>query len=558
MSHPNPAHNQTGRPPPITPEAASTPLHHPSLPGTWRESNHHNDATASEHRLRGLLTANAAVTAALTTPEVLSQIVHSARDLIDSTYAALEVLGADGNLAQFLHLGIDADPASSGHCAQHPQMRSFLRVPIEISDQMFGNLCLTDKRDGTPFSLQDHELLVELAANAAVAIDHARRHEESARRQRWQQASTRITTALLSQADSPEVLRLVMAEGRLLVDADDVLITRSAHGQKESLHALGSVGDRAGQWDRVTLPLPGTVTAMVLRSGSTVSDDLSLDERFPDAGNQHPGVGALIAMPLASAGVTIAVLIVTRRCGHPPFTREEQDTIEQFSEQVALALERARARTDNQRVQLVAERDRIARDMHDHVIGRLIGSGMAVQSLSEWITDQAGHRRLAAHLDDLDAAVRDLRTLIYGLDRDPAQVWSLPARIQQVIEEASNHLGFVPSQDIDPDIDQSIGLLPDSATPEHLLAVLREALTNVARHAAARAVHVTVTGGSSLDLTVADDGRGFPDHRPAPTTSGGHGLANIADRAASLGGTVTLSSNPTGGATLHWSAPILR
>jgi hypothetical protein len=115
-----------------------------------------------------------------------------------------------------------------------------------------------------------------LAATAAVAIDHARRHGDSARQQRWQQASTRITTALLSQADSSELL----------------LITRAAHGEKETLHALASVRDTAGQWDRITLPLPGTVTATVLGSGALVSADLSVDERFPQAETLHPGVGA--------------------------------------------------------------------------------------------------------------------------------------------------------------------------------------------------------------------------------------------------------------------------
>jgi signal transduction histidine kinase len=559
VSLPNPTDDRPDPPPLVTPETDPAPSHHRLRPVPWRDPGAGTEERTTEQRLRGLLAACSAVAAATTMPEVLFRVVGSARDLVDAGHAALEVLGRDGNRAQVLHLDVDGQPpAPVGPLTADGGGRLSLEVPIGIGSRTFGRLCLTNRRAGTPFTDQDQELLTGLAATAAVAIDHARRHEDSTRQQRWQQASTRITTALLSQADSPEVLRLVMAEGRLLVGADDVLITRSAHGQKESLHALASVGDRAGQWDRVTLPLTGSITAAVLGSGSMVTADLSQDERFPAAGSQHPGVGPVIAMPLAAAGATIAVLIVTRGCGRPAFSEHEQDTIERFSEQVALALERARARADSQRMQLVAERDRIARDMHDHVIGRLVGSGMAIQNLSRWITDQAGHRRLAAHLDDLDAAVRDLRTLIYGLDRDPAQVWSLPARIQQVLDEAGNHLGFTPTQDIDPEVDRHLTSLSDTATAEHLLAVLREALTNVARHAAASAVHVTVTGGASLDLTVTDDGRGFPPRRPAPSASGGHGLANIADRAAGLGGTVTLSSNPSGGATLHWSTPILR
>jgi signal transduction histidine kinase len=515
----------------------------------WPETAEAN----AEQRLQGLLAANRAVTANLGLREVLAQIIASARDLLDSTYAALGVLGADGQLAQFLHLGIDeataADvgplprghgilgllidrphplrlhdlsrhPASAGFPAHHPPMHSFIGVPIRIRDRVFGNIYLTDKRDGGPFTRDDEALLVALAATAAVAVDHARLFEESTRSQQWQQASGRITTALLSDADPSDVLRLVMAEGRLLVDADDVLVTRPADDREETLRAL-AVGGVDGQ-----------------RAGATV----------PPA----PDVGMSIAVPLTVGGGTGAVLVVTRRCSRPPFTADERRTIAQFSEHVALALERAGARADRERVRLVAERDRIARDMHDHVIGRLVGTGMAVQGLARSIVDSAGHRRLAAHIDDLDAAVRDLRTLIYGLDQDPAVVWSLPARVRQVVDEATPHLGFAPSLDIDAGLDLSAG----SAVPEHLLGVLREALANVARHAVAGRVHITVTrSGDRVGLTVADDGRGPPKRRRVPTASGGHGLANMAERATSLGGTFALATNPDGGATLHWDAP---
>ncbi|WP_158221183.1 GAF domain-containing protein [Kineosporia sp. R_H_3] len=463
-------------------------------------------------RLRGLVAANLAVTANLTLREVLSQIVESARDLLDSTYAALGVLGDDGRLAQFLHAGLDGDtaallgelprghgilglliddprplrlhdlgehPASRGFPADHPPMRSFIGVPIRVRDEVFGNIYLTDKRGGGPFTAEDEDLLVALAANAAVAVDHARLHDETTRARRREQASTRITTALLSEAASDEVLRMVLAEGRLLVDADDVHLDRDADG-----------GD---------------------------------------------------------------VVVVRRHPGRAPFDAHEQETIDRFSEQVALALGRARARDDRERVRLVAEHHRIARDMHDHVIGRLVGAGMAVHGLGRFITDPDGHRRLAAHLDDLDAAVRDLRTLIYGLDEDPAVVWSLPARVAQVVEEAAAHLGFTPRVTFDVTVKPPVG----STVPEHLLGVLREALANVARHACAQGVEVGVTcGADRVDLTVADDGTGPPQQRRATTTSGGHGLTNMAERAAALGGAFSLCRNASGGATLHWTAPM--
>jgi len=165
-------------------------------------------------RLRGLVTANLVVTANLTLREVLAQIVESARDLLDCDYAALGVIGDDGRLAQFLHLGMDEDaaaglgdlprgdgilgvlvddprplrlhdlgahPASSGFPAGHPPMRSFIGAPIRVRDLVFGNIYLTDKRGGGPFTADDEELLVALAANAALAVDHARLHDELVR-----------------------------------------------------------------------------------------------------------------------------------------------------------------------------------------------------------------------------------------------------------------------------------------------------------------------------------------------------------------------------------------
>ena len=217
----------------------------------------------AERRLQGLLAANLAVTANLTLREVLSQIVESARELLDSTYAALGVLGDDGRLAQFLHVGLDEGAASrlgdlprghgilglliddprplrlhdlgthpaTGAPGRHPAMRSFIGVPIRVRDEVFGNIYLTDKRGGGPFTAEDEDLLVALAANAAVAVDHARLHDETTRARRREQASTRITTALLSKADRRRP-RMVMAEGRLLVDADDVHIGRDARREE--------------------------------------------------------------------------------------------------------------------------------------------------------------------------------------------------------------------------------------------------------------------------------------------------------------------------------------
>jgi len=527
------------------------------------------DVMATRDRLKGLLQATRLVAAELALPVVLRQIVESARELVEASYGALGVIGEGGGLAQFIHVGISAavaesigglprghgilgllidDPqplrldelqlhgAASGFPPHHPPMRSFLGVPIRIRDEVYGNLYLTDKRDGEPFTAEDEELVTALAITAGVAIENARLFEEISRRQRWQQASARITTALLSP-DAPDALGLVKDEARRLVDADDVAVTQPAADPGDSIGAL--------------VRASGPVLLADARAGRRPV----LDEAL------HPDVGPAMAVPLASVGRAAtgrpaATLTVTRRRDREPFTTSDLDLLTHFGEHAALALELGQARADAERVHVLEDRDRIARDMHDHVIGRVFGAGMSAHGLTRWIPDPVGRRRLAAHVDDLDAVIRDIRTSIFALDHDPVQAWSLSARVQQVVSEAVGHLGFAPIVHLDSGIELPAG----SATEHNLLAVLREALSNVARHAGASRVEVTLTGGEVIELTVLDDGRGMPASRRGPTLTGGHGLANMSDRAAAVGGTLAIATGTgTGegaGTRLRWSAPV--
>jgi signal transduction histidine kinase len=497
----------------------------------------------------------------------LELIVVSARDLIGSTGAMLAVLSPDRRLLHLLHVGIGDIPGLCPHHAQAPPSNGTAtamwtpqihgpplhEVPIHGRTGQVAHLYVTGGLRGEELRIDEERLLLIFAATAAAAIDATLLNDTTTRRLEWKRASARITTALLSETDSGDVLRMVMAEGRRLVDADDVLITRPDDDSEETLEALATIVGRGATWTHEMQPLTGTVTEYVCRSGAIVTPDLAGEPRVPIAHLHHPNVGPLMAVPLTGGATTTGVLMVTRRRGRRAFTAEDETTIAHFAEHVALALELVRVRAAAERAHLDKERDRIARDMHDHVIGRLFGTGMAMQALQRWISDPAGHRHLAAQTDNLDAAIRDLRTLIYGLDRDPRDVWSLSARIQQVMDETTGHLGFAPTLTMDPGLD----LPPGSATPHNLLAVLREALTNVARHAHADAVHITVTGGTSITMTVADDGRGLGQQPRVTTAAGGHGLANIADRASTLGGSSTLSANPGAGLTLRWSAPMM-
>lgn len=494
------------------------------------------DVMAAQDRLRVLLRATRAVAADLALPVVLRTIAGTARELVNASYAALGVIAPDGSLSQFVHVGMDPETvdriglppqgrgvlgllvreprsirledlgsheASYGFPQGHPPMRSFLGVPIRIRDEVYGNLYLTEKRDGTPFTSEDEELVGALAGTAAVAIANARLFAETSRRQRWQQATTDITTALLSGTGPRQALRMIADRASTLLEADDARVVADP-------------------------PIDQGVLA-------------------------DPG-GPAIVVPLGVGEDHHGSLVVIRRAGREPFDDEDRLMATGFAEQAALALELARTRADSERVRVLEERERIARDMHDHVIGRLFGAGLSVQSLSRWLDDPQGQQRLVEHVDELDAVIRDIRTSIYALQRGRDDAWSPRARVQQVISESTGHLGFDPELVLD---DPLVGAM-SSTVMENLLAVLREALTNVARHASATWVEVSISAHSEIELRIVDNGRGLPDepdrHRPA-RVDGGHGLKNMAHRANALGGSFTVTGDAGSGTTLVWRVP---
>jgi signal transduction histidine kinase len=524
------------------------------------------DVMGAQDRMRVLLRTTRAVAADLDLPVVLRQIVGSARELANATYAALGVVAPDGTLSQFIHVGLDpetvakiGDPpqgrgvlgllirephsiriadlrahgSSYGFPEGHPPMRSFLGVPIRIRDEVFGNLYLTEKRDGAPFTSEDEELVGALAATAAAAIANARRFAETARRQRWQQASTDITTALLSGTGPRQALRMIADRASALLDAADARVVAGLTGP------TGPTGPTAA---------PASAPAPVAEG---VSSPASVGKGTPSEDGIEPG--PTISVPLGAGAQQHGYLVVTRCPGQEPFDDEDRLMAAGFAEQAALVLELARARADSERVRVLEERERIARDMHDHVIGRLFGAGLSVQSLSRWLHDPQGQQRLSEHVDELDAVIRDIRTSIYALQRGCGDAWTPRARVQQVISESTGHLGFDPEVVLDDPLDASLS----TTVVENLLAVLREGLTNIARHAGATHVEVTVSVGDAVELRIVDNGRGMPDSpkRSPARADGGHGLRNMAHRASALGGSLEVSGTPGAGTTLIWRVP---
>ena len=218
-----------------------------------------------------------------------------------------------------------------------------------------------------------------------------------------------------------------------------------------------------------------------------------------------------------------------------------------FAKLATVALELAQRRRDVERLSVYADRDRIARDLHDLVIQRLFATGMQLESVVRQVSDPAAQGRVRQAVDDLDETIREIRGAIYALGHDEiTETASLRVRLLETLDGAEQQLGFAPAVRLSGLLDTRV----PPAVADHLLSVLREALSNVARHAKASRVDVEVEAYDELVLRVVDDGVGLP--------VGGRrsGLLNLQERAALLGGSLYAASAPVNGTELIWRVPL--
>ncbi|MFI1996655.1 GAF domain-containing protein [Actinoplanes sp. NPDC020271] len=526
------------------------------------------DVVASRERLRALLDAVVGIGSDLDLSSTLRRIVEAACALAGARYGALGVIGADRtDLNDFITHGMDPatharigdlprgqgvlgllitdpkpvrlpdirnHPDSYGFPPHHPPMHSFLGVPVHTRGQIFGNLYLSEKQGAAEFTDDDEEIVVALAAAAGIAIDNARLYELAQRRERWLAATAEITSVLLGTVHRTDALRLIARRAREVARAELVLVL--LYDQPNSRYTIevadGANPDCAGLAGQ---PVP-VDTAAALAFGQEryrAVENLRAALDWPVA---VPAVPALAA-PLTAADTLQGVLIVTQTAGQ---ATEEEDAalLSTFAGQAALALERARAQEERRQLAVLEDRERIARDLHDVVIQRLFATGMHLQGTVQQIGRPDAPQRINAAVDDLDATIRDIRRSIFEL-RTPVGT-SLRSEIHQVVEAAAETLGFRPVLDTNGPLDTAI---PDEIVPD-LVAVLRELLSNVARHARATGVRVSVSviAGEAL-VAVEDNGIGTD-----PALARG-GLINLAGRARELGGSFDVGPGPGGAGT---------
>jgi len=534
-------------------------------------------------RMRDLLEAVVAIGSGLELEAMLRRVVEAAVSLVDAKYGALGVIGEDRELAQFIPVGISKeeiagihhwpegrgllgllvrDPhplrlaeisshaESSGFPDGHPVMRTFLGVPVRARDHVFGNLYLSEKRAGGEFTEDDETILVALGSAAGIAIENARLYEEARRQQRWVAASAQVTTELLSGHSTAAVLTTLTRQALELSGADIVTLeVPDDEGQR--LTVTNSEGDGAEQVRGLVIPIAESLARAVLETGEplAVSDVASEQGTTQAVRAAMSHIGHAVMFPLGPAGNVRGVLVVGRRAGGPPFAPGATALVASFAAQAGVALELATRRAEAERLSIFEDRDRIARDLHDQVIQRLYATGMSLEGTMPLVTRPEVGDRVRNAVDAMDDTIKVIRASIFALQaRGAAKGPTLRADIFALTDEMTQVLGFAPALRLGGGLDAR--LAPSLA--EHALAVLREALSNVARHAHATKADVTVDADEGyLTITVSDNGRGIA---PGSRRSG---LANMTERARSLDGDLTVSAGTPGGAELVWRVPLV-
>jgi signal transduction histidine kinase len=536
---------------------------------------------AARDRLARLVAATQAISSDLELPTALHNVVEVACDLVNASYGAIGVISPDGMLEEFIHVGmsdgivaelgappsghgllgaviseatpirldhISHDERSVGFPVGHPPMDSFLGVPVRVGGTVYGNLYLTGSANGS-FDKVDEQIIMTLATMAGSAIANARLYEEARLGQRWIAASEEINQRLLSgelgERDVAPIASLILSLADasfvgLVLPVDDL----SAGEAPPFAQKFGPLADSTvSVADEEISALPDRV-----RSALELKDDRPAAFRDIEVWASAL-IGSTMVIPWGDIEATReGALVITRDAHGHPYTVAERRMAKRFARSVAIARELAMARNNREHVALTDERDRIARDLHDHVIQSLFAVGLGLQSVVGSANGQVA-ARIAAQIDAIDVTIRQIRQTIFQLSAPPnASDYSQKQRLNQLVRTILEGEGIDSSLDFRGPVDTLI----DSELGEEVSAVLREALSNVVRHAEASRVDITIAvSATEVRVVVTDNGRGLGQvgHRS--------GLDNLAHRANVRGGRFTTAARAPSGTTIDWAAPVV-
>jgi len=529
-------------------------------------------------RIQHLLDAFLSVSSGLDLPSTLRRIVSAATELVDARYGALGVLRAGGGLAAFIHVGIDdelaaamgalpegkgvlgqliteprplrihdlgAHPSSVGFPPHHPPMHTFLGVPVLVRGEVFGNLYLTEKRHGE-FTAEDEAVLTALAGSAGIAIDKAHLYEESEVRRRWLAAVSDVRAVLLGAPSAAEALELIAERVADLTEADATWLLLGPDPDTGTYTIAAQRGDHLRDLVHERLTAEESPVLQAVESAGAVST-VDLSGMAYETRNPHVAWGPCIGIPLTGTHADSAVIIAARTAGAAPFDESLVPLVTAFADQASVALDMAARQRLARQLDVYEDRDRIARDLHDHVIQRVFAAGLALQSTLPRVGDPVAQERVQAVIAQLDDTVRDIRTTIFDLHSSDGadRGQSLRRRVLDIVTETADGV-LMPTVRMSGAVDS----LVTGQLAADVEAVVREGVGNVARHAGARHVTTTLEVGDDVLVEIVDDGRGSDPRAPWA------GLRALEQLARSRGGALSVEELPDGGTRLHWSAPL--
>jgi signal transduction histidine kinase len=513
--------------------------------------------------VQAMLDAVLAISSDLDLHTVLNTIVESCCAVTGARLGFLGVLGEDGELVDQVAHGLTDEevahllaPATGrslvGHLVRHPypirltsseraayvgdlpgrpgspgQLDSLLCVPLRVGQKVFGTLCLSRKSSGE-FTLDDEQTVDALARVAGVAVGNARAYALSERRREWVEAAAQIAETLHPPFRIEDTLRQIVVGLRRVVRGS---VAAVVHGRDGGYDVPALDGPRYAGLSQV-LEEHTAELAHAQETGELVI-------------RSHSPGGTLVCAPLSADLAYPGVLVVLVERGHGSLSDVDRELLTAYAAQASLALDRADALLTREDAAVVADRDRIARDLHDLVIQRLFATGLQLQGARRITNPQDLHARLDTAVADLDQTIRDIRNTIFELEHGRDD--TLRNNVASLVREYEPALGFAPTVRTTGAVDS----LVDRALGEHVLATLREALSNVARHAEAEAARVELhVDPEELLLIVADDGRGLSGQVRES------GLRNLRRRAEEVGGSMRIGEVPTGGTRLEWRVPV--
>jgi signal transduction histidine kinase len=509
-----------------------------------------------------LVDAVMAISSDLDLHNVLSRIVEAATRLTEARYGALGVVGPEDYLVEFVTKGIDDEtrrrigdlphgrgilgllisdprpirlkdladhPSSYGFPPHHPPMGTFLGVPVRIRGTVFGNLYLTEKAGGGEFTDVDEQLVVALAGVAGLVIENARAYGLSERRREWLEAAATLPDSLHPTVDWESFLAQIASTARRAAGSAATAVVDAAAGSLLALDGDAGVEERIRQFLEIVL---AEVSGLEIFDPVDVTGGDLVATVVPL--HTHLARGGLLISFYDAAQVRLRDV-------------DDRDLLRSFADYAALTLDRAQAVSEREELAVVSDRERIARDLHDVVIQRLFATGMQLQAAAMRSENDEVRSRVERSVADLDATIRDVRATIFELQMPAAG--SVRGELRALLGEYRRVLGFAPELRVSGPVDTAV----TDAMRESLLKVVREALSNVSRHAHATSVKVAaVVSDGTFTLVVDDNGVGM--------SQGGvrSGLENAQARAAALGGVMDLETSPLGGTRLSWRVPLAR